>query len=218
MHFSHPPHWVTATDLVPYEDAVSTMKARVKAIQEGNESELLWALEHPSLYTLGTGAKREDILDDSLPSFETGRGGEVTYHGPGQRVVYTMLDLNKRTKDLRAYVWSLEEWLLLALKELGIGACRRDGRVGLWVPEKKALTTATGEPLDHKIAAIGVRVSKWVTFHGLALNVHPDLSHFKGIVPCGIRGHGVTSLHKLGVNVKLDEVDQVLKKTFSKVF
>ncbi|HBN23126.1 MAG TPA: lipoate-protein ligase B [Holosporales bacterium] len=212
------PQWLTTPNLVPYEEAVSTMKTRVKAIQEGGEPELLWALEHPSLYTLGTSAKREDILDESLPSFKTGRGGEVTYHGPGQRVVYAMLNLNNRTKDLRAYVWSLEEWLLLTLKEFGIEAFRRKGRVGLWVPEKSTATTAMGESIDHKIAAIGVRVSKWVTFHGVALNVSPDLSHFEGIVPCGIRGHGVTSLHKLGINATLSDVDQTLKITFSKVF
>tara|TARA_R110002095_G_scaffold128771_1_gene111533 strand:+ start:497 stop:1153 length:657 start_codon:yes stop_codon:yes gene_type:complete len=212
------PQWVTALGLVPYEEAISEMEARVKAIQQGEKTELLWALEHPSLYTLGTSAKREDILDHSLPAFETGRGGEVTYHGPGQRVVYAMLDLNKRTKDLRAYVWSLEEWLLLTLQEFGVEAFRRAGRVGLWVPEKAPSTDFKGEGVDYKIAALGVRISKWVTFHGIALNVTPDLSHFKGIVPCGIKGHGVTSLQKQGINATLDDVDHALKKTFSKVF
>lgn len=218
MQSSQSPQWLISPDLIPYEDAVSVMKERVKEIQDGNKPELLWALEHPSLYTLGTSAKQEDILDKSLPSFKTGRGGEVTYHGPGQRVVYAMLDLNNRTKDLRAYVWSLEEWLLLTLKEFGVEAFRREGRVGLWVPENGTSLTARGEPLDHKIAAIGVRVSKWVTFHGVALNVNPDLSHFQGIVPCGIRGHGVTSLQKLEINATLSDVDHALKRTFSKVF
>lgn len=204
------PQWLKASDFVPYEEAVAIMNVRVKAIQKGSEPELLWALEHPSLYTLGTSAKRDDILDHSLPAFETGRGGEVTYHGPGQRVLYAMLDLNKRNKDLRAYVWSLEEWLLLTLKEFGVEAFRREGRVGLWVPEN--------EVVDNKIAAIGVRISKWVTFHGIALNVNPDLSHYEGIVPCGIRGHGVTSLQKLGINATLHDVDQALRITFPKVF
>lgn len=218
MQNSQYPDWLITPDLVPYEEAVSTMKERVQAIQARSAPELLWALEHPPLYTLGTSAKQEDILDDSLPSFKTGRGGEVTYHGPGQRIVYAMLDLNHRTKDLRAYVWSLEEWLLLTLKEFGVEAFRREGRVGLWVPEKGDTLTARGEPLDHKIAAIGVRVSKWVTFHGIALNVNPDLSHFQGIVPCGIRGHGVTSLYKMGINATLGDVDQALKRNFPKVF
>ena len=205
-----PPEWIISKDLIPYEEALDTMNIRVKSLQEGTAKELLWALEHPPLYTLGTSAKPEDILDKTLPSYKTGRGGEVTYHGPGQRVVYAMLDLSKRTKDIRAYVWALEEWLLLTLKEFGVEAFRREGRVGLWVPENSLR--------DNKIAAIGVRVSKWVTFHGIALNVDPDLSHFKGIVPCGIKGHGVTSLRELGINATLSDVDQALQQTFPEVF
>ena len=210
MQRKTPPQWLTAQNLVPYEDALAQMEDRVKEIQRAEQGELLWALEHPPLYTLGTSAKPEDVLDKSLPSYKTGRGGEVTYHGPGQRVVYALLDLSQRTKDIRAYVWALEEWLLLTLKEFGVDAFRREGRVGLWVPENARR--------DNKIAALGVRVSKWVTYHGVALNVNPDLSHFKGIVPCGIKGHGVTSLHELGIKATLKDLDQALQKTFPQVF
>ncbi len=205
------PEWLMSKDIVSYKDALSFMDSRVKALQKGAAQELLWALEHPSLYTLGTSAKPQDVLNKTLPAYETGRGGEVTYHGPGQRVVYVMLDLSQRTKDIRAYVQALEDWILLTLKEFGVDACRREGRIGLWVPKENS----TG---DNKIAAIGVRVSKWVTFHGIALNVNPDLSYYQGIIPCGIRGHGVTSLHELGVKTSLTDVDKALQKTFSKVF
>lgn len=204
------PLWISSSTPIGYDQALLQMNDHVKDIQMGSGPEQVWLLEHPPLYTLGTSAKPEDVLDPLVPAFKSGRGGEVTYHGPGQRVAYVMLDLSQRTKDIRVYVHALEEWLILTLADLGVTALRREGRVGLWVPESPIK--------DNKIAAIGVRVSKWVTSHGIALNVHPDLSPFAGIVPCGIQGHGVTSLHHLGINASLLQVDALLKKNFSRVF
>jgi len=195
--------------LVPYLRAVETMDARARNIFENKEKQLLWLVEHPPLYTLGTSGNPDDILNHDLPSFQTGRGGQVTYHGPGQRVAYVMIDLNNRSQDLRAYVQDLEEWIILTLKDFGIEGFRREGRVGIWIQD--------GD-LEKKIAAIGVRVKKWVTLHGIALNVNPTLSHYEGIIPCGLPQFGVTSLHDLGVNVTVDEVDQALIKNFDKVF
>ena len=188
------------------------MEQRVIGIQNHNKvSELVWLLEHPPLYTAGTSANMKDILDSSLcPVYQTGRGGQVTYHGPGQRLAYVMLDLQQRNPDIRAYVFALEQWLINTLDEFGIEALRRKGRIGLWVVNKRGQ--------DNKIAAIGVRVKKWVTLHGVALNVHPDLSYYKGIVPCGIRDHGVTSMHDLGICASMAEVDQVLYKHFALIF
>jgi lipoyl(octanoyl) transferase len=207
--------WKTAHGLTEYPDALGAMAARVAAIQKGQADELVWLVEHPPLYTLGTSAKAADVLGGSIPSYETGRGGQVTYHGPGQRVVYLMLDLKSRARmkgvepDLRAYVQQLEQWIILTLQHFGIEGFTRAGRVGVWV------NTARGEA---KIAALGVRVQKWVTSHGIAINVHPDLSHYTGIVPCGIREFGVTSLHQMGRATTMEELDAALKKNFTRVF
>ena len=193
---------------VPYPLALETMEKRAEGVIQGN-APLLWLLEHPPLYTLGTSASPKDVLDNTLPTFETGRGGQVTYHGPGQRVAYLVLDLKKRNPDLRTYIRDLEEWLISTLSEFGVTTFRREGRVGIWVE-------AQGQ--EKKIAAIGVRVRKWVTLHGVALNVNPDLSHYQGIVPCGLTQYGVTSLADLGISATLDEVDAVLIRHFQKVF
>lgn len=182
------------------------MDARVKAIQAGQEPECAWFLEHPPLYTIGSSGQEKDILNtQKFPLFKTGRGGQVTYHGPGQRVVYLMLDLNTRYQDIRRYVRELEEWIIQTLAYFDIKGERRDGRVGIWVQK---------EGLDHKIAALGIRVQKWVTSHGIALNISPDLSAYNGIIPCGLKDYGVTSFTDLGLKVTLPEVDAVLQKTF----
>jgi lipoyl(octanoyl) transferase len=208
--------WRISDELVPYPEAVSLMEARVAAIRAGTAPELVWLLEHPPLYTAGTSAKASDLLEPArLPVFESGRGGQFTYHGPGQRVAYVLLDLQKRRPDIRAHVCNLEEWLIRTLACFNIKCERRPGRVGLWVDRR----TYGGLPgQEDKIAAVGVRVRRWVTFHGVALNVEPDLSHFLGIVPCGIREHGVTSMHALGHLVTLPEVDAALKACWSDVF
>jgi lipoyl(octanoyl) transferase len=197
---------------ISYPDALSFMEERVSGIHKESEGECVWFLEHPPLYTGGTSAKQTDLLNPQFPVYETGRGGEYTYHGPGQRVAYVMLDLKKRQKtpDIRKYVRDLEEWIILTLKEFDIKGERREGRIGIWVD------TLMGEK---KIAALGVRVRHWITFHGIAVNVDPDLSHFGGIVPCGISNYGVTSMREvLGHDVPMDVVDKVLKSTFSLVF
>jgi lipoyl(octanoyl) transferase len=204
------PHWEVRPGLLPYPEAVSFMEARAGEIAAGTAGELVWLVEHPPIYTAGTSANSADLLDARFPVFKTGRGGQFTYHGPGQRVVYLMLDLKRRKPDVRAFVRDLEGWLILALAQFGIQGERRPDRVGIWVER--------GTRRDDKIAAIGVRIRHWVTFHGVALNVAPDLSHFSGIVPCGVRGHGVTSLAELGVNVSSAEVDAALKTAFQTVF
>jgi len=197
--------WKFQTDFIPYLEAMSWMEDRVHAIQKGKAEECLWFLEHPPLYTLGSSAQEKDVLSPyKFPLFKTGRGGKVTYHGPGQRVVYVMVDLNKRHQDLKRYVFDLEEWVIQTLAHIGIRGERREGRIGIWVQKK-------GQ--DHKIAAVGVRIQKWVTSHGMALNVDPDLSHYQHIIPCGIREFGVTSLKDLGFPLTLKEVDEILKKT-----
>lgn len=203
--------WIFAKDPVPYEEALATMEARVQAIYEGRAREAVWLLEHPPLYTAGTSAKASDLLNPRFPVYDAGRGGQYTYHGPGQRVAYVMVDLRKRGQDVRAYVWKLEEWLIRSLLDLGVQAFRREGRVGLWVPR-------TAGWADDKIAAIGVRIRHWITFHGVSLNVQPDLSHFSGIIPCGIREHGVTSLANLNVPTTMEQVDQALIKHWDSVF
>lgn len=197
--------WLVSNELVEYEDAVADMESRVAAIREGREDELIWLLEHPPLYTAGTSARAEDLLNPRFPVHQTGRGGQYTYHGPGQRVAYVMMDLRKRqaTPDIKNYVWRLEDWLIRSLAEMGVQGERRSGRVGIWVDE--------GGGRESKIAAIGVRVRHWVTYHGFSINVNPDLSHFDGIVPCGIQEHGVTSLQALGRKLSLDDVDNILK-------
>ncbi len=210
-----PVEWSTAPGLLPYPDAVAAMEARVAAIQAGAEGEQVWLVEHPPLYTAGTSAKPSDLLEARFPVYETGRGGQLTYHGPGQRVAYVMLDLKRRSPDIRAYVAGLEEWIMAALATFGITAERREGRVGLWV----AMERHGGLPgTEAKIAAIGVRVRHWITFHGAAINLKPDLSHYAGIVPCGIREHGVTSLNALGVDATMDDLDAALKEAWPAVF
>jgi lipoyl(octanoyl) transferase len=211
---SEPVEWVIAEGLVDYDSAVAEMEARAAAIAQGRARERVWLVEHPPLYTAGTSARDEDLIEPArFPVHRTGRGGQFTYHGPGQRVAYVMLDLNRRAPDLRRYVTALEAWLIAALDAFNIRGERREDRVGVWVrrPDK-------GEGREDKIAAIGIRVRRWVTFHGISLNVDPDLSHFSGIVPCGVRAHGVTSLVDLGRPVSLPEVDSVLRATFEAVF
>ena len=209
-----PVHWAVSTGYVDYEPAVAAMEARVAAIAAGEAPEMVWLLEHPPLYTAGVSAKDDDLLaPDRFPVHRTGRGGQFTYHGPGQRVAYVILDLNKRGKDVRGFVHGLEDWIIGALDRFGVEAGMREGRVGVWVERKGA-----GWSREDKIAAIGVKVRKWVSFHGISLNVEPDLDHFGGIVPCGITEHGVTSLVDLGVLATMDEADGALKTSFQRVF
>jgi lipoyl(octanoyl) transferase len=210
--------WTVSEGLVPYPRALATMEARVEAMLRGEAGELVWLLEHPPLYTAGTSADPADLIQpDRFPVFAARRGGEYTYHGPGQRVAYAMLDLNRRGRDVRRYVWSLEEWVIAALAEFGVRGERRPGRVGVWVVRPDRVGP-DGGPAEDKIAAIGVRLRRWVAFHGIAVNVEPDLSHFAGIVPCGIRGHGVTSLVDLGVPVSMADLDLALRRAFETVF
>jgi lipoyl(octanoyl) transferase len=206
--------WKVSDEQVDYKDAVSFMESRVEAIQNNAAKSCVWLLEHPPLYTAGTSAKGADLLDAKrFPVYTTGRGGEYTYHGPGQRVAYVMMDLKRLfapgAPDLRRYIQMLEQWLISTLAEFGIQGEMREGRVGVWV--------VMPDGSESKIAALGVRVRKWVCYHGICLNIHPDLSHYAGIVPCGIRAHGVTSLKALGVNATMQEVDVVLKKQFERV-
>ena len=211
---SHPVEWIVAEGLTDYDRAVSFMEERAAAIAEGRARELVWLVEHPPLYTAGTSAQDAHLVEpDRFPVYRTGRGGQYTYHGPGQRVAYVMLDLKRRTPDLRRYVAALEAWLIATLAEFNIRGERREDRVGVWVrrPDK-------GENVEDKIAAIGIRVRRWVSFHGISLNVEPDLSHFSGIVPCGVTQHGVTSLVDLGIPVTMPEVDAVMRRTFEEIF
>lgn len=203
--------WIPSNDVVPYPQAHDFMEHRVAAIRGTNAPDCVWLVDHPPLYTAGTSAESQDLIDpERFPVYDTGRGGQYTYHGPGQRVVYVMLDLKLRGSDVRAFVHDLEELMIRTLQKFEVVGERREGRVGIWV------VRADGR--EHKIGAIGVRVRKWVSFHGLALNVNPDLSHFSGIVPCGIAEHGVTSLKDLGINVTMDDVDVALRETFEEVF
>lgn len=204
-----PVEWMVSDTQVPYPDALAAMEARVAAIADGTAGEAVWLLEHPPLYTAGTSAKPEDLVERRFPVFEAGRGGQFTYHGPGQRVAYVMLDLHRRAPDVRRYVSALEAWLIGTLSAFNITGERREDRVGVWVRRHSD---------EDKIAAIGIRVRRWVTFHGISLNVEPDLSHFGGIVPCGVREHGVTSLADLGIPVSMPEVDAVLRVAFEEVF
>ncbi len=201
-------------DLVNYQQAVARMEQRIGEISANDAAELIWLLQHPPLYTAGTSANNNDLLTpERFPVFATGRGGQYTYHGPGQRIAYIMLDLKRRTPDVRLYVARLEEVLIRTLSAFDVIGERREDRVGVWVrrPDK-------GVDVEDKIAAIGIRVRKWVTFHGLSLNVNPDLEHFDGIVACGVKGHGITSLHDLGKMVSLEDVDEVLLREFTAVF
>jgi lipoyl(octanoyl) transferase len=206
--------WAIADALVGYEEAVAIMEERASAIAEGSAPERVWLVEHPPLYTAGTSARDADLVEpDRFPVHRSGRGGQFTYHGPGQRVAYVMLDLKRRDPDLRRFVTALEAWLIATLGAFNIRGERREDRVGVWVrrPDK-------GEGAEDKIAAIGIRVRRWVSFHGISLNVEPDLSHFNGIVPCGVRAHGVTSLVDLGLPVSMPEVDAALRGAFEGVF
>ena len=206
-----PIEWQIDDAPVAYEAAVRRMEERVAAIRAGTAPELVWLLEHPPLYTAGTSARSEDLVaPDLFPVFQTGRGGQFTYHGPGQRVGYVMLDLQRRGLDLHRYVRSLEEWLIRALAAFNLTGERRPGRVGIWIAERG------GD--ESKIGAIGVRVRHWVSYHGVSLNLDPDLSHYRGIVPCGISEHGVTSLAAQGIVATLPELDIVLKTAFTEVF
>ena len=209
-----PAGWAVSTDYAPYPAAVAAMEARAAAIAEGTAGELVWLLEHPPLYTAGISAKASDLIQpDRFPVFQSGRGGQFTYHGPGQRVAYVMLDLTRRGRDVRAFVAALEAWIIDALAAFNVTGEPREGRVGVWVERKGA-----GWSREDKIAAIGVKLRKWVSFHGISLNVEPDLDHFGGIVPCGQTEHGVTSLVDLGLPVTMDEADAALRASFSKVF
>jgi lipoyl(octanoyl) transferase len=211
--------WITSTGLTDYDDAVAGMEARAAAIRAGTAPEAIWLVEHPPLYTAGTSAKPADLTDpDRFPVYTSKRGGQYTYHGPGQRVAYVMLDVAARGHDVRRFVHDLETWIIAALAEFNVTGEIREGRVGVWVsrPEKPPLPDGT--PREDKIAALGIRLRKWVSFHGLSINVEPDLSHFDGIVPCGITGHGVTSLVDLGLPVTMEDVDIALERTFPKVF
>ncbi len=203
--------WKISDGLTPYDDAIKVMEGRVAAIISGDAPELVWLVEHPPLYTSGTSAKPEDLLDaEKFPIYAAGRGGQYTYHGPGQRVAYVMLDLKKRdAQDIKAFVRNLEEWVINSLEQLDITGERRSGRVGIWVDCNGG---------EKKIAAIGIRVRKWVTYHGISLNINPDLSHFEGIVPCGISQYGVTSLHDCGKVVSMEQADNILKEEFLKIF
>ncbi len=206
-----PVEWRVSETPVAYPEAVAFMEQRVEAIRAGTAAEQVWLLEHPPLYTAGTSARDEELLDpDRFPVYRSGRGGQFTYHGPGQRVAYVMLDLKRRGGDLRRYVCDLEAWLIVTLARFGVTGERRAGRVGIWVER--------GDGREDKIAAIGVRVRHWVAYHGVALNVNPDLGHFQGIVPCGIAEHGVTSLADLGTPASLSEVDAALRAEFDQFF
>ncbi|OOY21700.1 lipoate-protein ligase B [Thioclava sp. DLFJ5-1] len=211
--------WRVSDSPVPYHEALAVMEDRVAKIASGEAEEMIWLLEHPPLYTAGTSAKREDLVDpDRFPVFEAGRGGQYTYHGPGQRVAYVMLDLNKRGRDVRCFVRQLEDWVIAALDEFNVKGEIRDGRVGVWVQRPDKPKAADGSLREDKIAAIGVKLRKWVSFHGISINVEPDLTHFEGIVPCGIRDHGVTSLVDLGLPVEMADLDLALRATFCRIF
>ncbi|MGH1424325.1 MAG: lipoyl(octanoyl) transferase LipB [Pseudooceanicola sp.] len=208
-----------STGLVAYNDAIEQMEARANAISEGTAREAIWLLEHPPLYTAGTSAKPSDLTDpDRFPVHDTRRGGQYTYHGPGQRVIYVMLDLNRRGRDVRKFVQQLEAWVIATLAEFNLRGDVREGRVGVWVTRPDKPPLPDGTPREDKIAAIGIRLRKWVSFHGISINVEPDLSHFDGIVPCGISGHGVTSLVDLGLPVTMDDLDVALRRGFDAVF
>lgn len=211
--------WITSTGLTPYETAVTEMEMRAAAIRAGTASEAIWLVEHPPLYTAGTSANSKDLTDpDRFPVHQSKRGGQYTYHGPGQRVAYVMLDVGARGQDVRLFVRQIEDWIIATLNQFNVNGERRTGRVGVWVVRPDLPPNPDGSPREDKIAALGIRLRKWVSFHGLSINVEPDLTHFDGIVPCGIREHGVTSLVDLGLPVTMDDVDVALKKTFPTVF
>ena len=210
--------WRVEPGLLAYPDALSAMEARAEAIRAGTAPEQVWLVEHPPLYTAGTSAQSSDLIEpDRFPVFAAGRGGEYTYHGPGQRVAYVMLDLKRRREDVRAFVAALEDWIIGALAAFNVRGERREDRVGVWVtrPDRPLIG---GMPAEDKIAAIGIRLRKWASFHGISINVEPDLGHFSGIVPCGISGYGVTSLVDLGLPVTMADLDVALKVSFERIF
>ena len=215
-----PVEWQISDGLVPYAEAVAFMEARVEAIVTGASPELVWLLEHPPLYTAGTSARAMDLVDARFPVHKSGRGGQFTYHGPGQRVIYTMLDLNRRNPDLRAFVCALEDWIIAALSTFDVKGERRTDRIGVWVARPEKPRGKNGEIAEDKIAAIGIRVRRWVSFHGISLNIAPDFTHFSGIVPCGISAahFGVTSLRDLGRQVSMSKVDVALAREFEPIF
>ena len=211
--------WRKSPGLQDYDSACAWMENRAAAIRAGTAPEAIWLVEHPPLYTAGTSAKDEDLTQpDRFPVHRTKRGGQYTYHGPGQRVAYVMLDVAARGHDVRKFVGQLEAWIIATLAEFNVVGERRAGRVGVWVPRPEKPPLPDGSPHEDKIAALGIRLRKWVSFHGLSINVEPDLSHFDGIVPCGITGHGVTSLVDLGLPVTMEDVDVALEKTFHEIF
>lgn len=220
MPSAQPPvEWIVSPGLTPWPEAVAAMEARAAAIREGSAGEAVWLVEHPPLYTAGTSARAEDLVQpDRFPVFAAGRGGQYTYHGPGQRVVYVMLDLDRRGRDVRAFVAALEAWVIAALAEFGVRGEVRPGRVGVWVTRPDRAPGPDGAPREDKIAAIGVKLRRWVSFHGLSINVEPDLSHYDGIIPCGIRAHGVTSLVDLGLPVSMADLDMALHGHFIRNF
>ncbi|MDD9909260.1 MAG: lipoyl(octanoyl) transferase LipB [Ahrensia sp.] len=213
-----PVEWRISDGLTDYRHAIAFMEARAASIAEGTERECVWLVEHPPLYTAGTSASPDDLVaPDRFPIFQTGRGGQYTYHGPGQRVAYVMLDLTRRKQDVRAFVAALEAWIIATLDRFNVVGERREDRVGVWVrrPDKAA---PAGSVAEDKMAAIGIRLRKWVSFHGISINVEPDLEHFSGIVPCGVNDHGVTSLVDLGLPVTMDDLDVALKASFQEIF
>jgi len=211
--------WIHSAQPVPYETALAAMEARVAEIAAGRAGEAIWLLEHPPLYTAGTSADPADLVEpDRFPVFRAGRGGQYTYHGPGQRVAYVMLDLNARGRDVRRFVCALEDWVIATLAEFNVVGERRAGRVGVWIARPDKPPLPDGTPREDKIAAIGVKLRRWISFHGISINVEPDLAHFDGIVPCGITGHGVTSLVDLGLPVTMADVDVALKSAFPRIF
>lgn len=209
--------WTHLPGLSPYAETLAAMEARAAAIAAGTADEAIWLLEHPPLYTAGTSAKPEDLVEpDRFPVFEVGRGGQYTYHGPGQRIVYVMLDVKRRGQDVRCFVRQLEKWVIAALAEFNVAGEIRQGRVGVWVPRPDKPRLPDGSVAEDKIAALGIKIRKWVSFHGISVNVEPDLGHFSGIVPCGIRDHGVTSLVDLGLPVTMADLDAALLATFER--
>jgi len=211
--------WITTDGLTDYRAAEAWMEARVAQIAAGTADECVWLVEHPALYTAGTSAKPQDLTDpDRFPVFDTKRGGQYTYHGPGQRVAYVMLDVGKRGHDVRRFVMDLEAWVIATLNQFNLRGEIREGRVGVWVQRPERAPQPDGTPSEDKIAAIGIRLRKWISFHGISINVEPDLSHFDGIVPCGIADHGVTSLVDMGLPITMDDLDVALRAQFAIVF
>ena len=211
--------WITSDGLTDYNEALSFMESRVNQIAAGTADECIWLLEHPALYTAGTSAKPQDLIDPNrFPVYDARRGGEYTYHGPGQRVVYVMLNVGARGRDVRKFVEDLEDWIITTLDTFNVKGQMREGRVGVWVQRPEKPPQTNGQPAEDKIAALGIRLRKWVSFHGLSINVEPDLSHFGGIVPCGIQEHGITSLVDLGLPVTMADLDAALRQTFDRHF